>query len=171
MVTNDKKAEILKCVANGGTLQAAGASIGVSATRAKQLLARICRELELSSSADEIRAEPEKYFARLDAFKEKPQYELRKALVSNLTSVLRLKVESELTPRYLSNITAAQLINAGVTLVAIGEIQEWLCKHGLSLKRRPPESEKELAEIKRAIAVLDVFHFDISVVNQQLLNL
>jgi hypothetical protein len=55
----------------------------------------------------------------------------------------------------------------GATLVAITEVQEWLTKHGLSLKRRPPETEKEINEVKRAIAVLDVFYFDTASLKEQ----
>jgi hypothetical protein len=171
MIANDRKAKILKCVADGGTLKEAGARASISAGRARQLLAHLCRELKLPFSVGDIRAEPKKYLTRLDEFERRPQFELRKALVHDLIIKLKLKTEADLTPGYVSNISASQLLSNGITLLAVTEIQEWLSKKGLSLRRRPPKTDKEITEVKRAIALLDVFHFDTVIIKEQLQHL
>jgi len=171
MIANDRRAAMLKCVAEGGTLKEAGATASISAGRVRQLLANLCRELKLPFSVDGIRADPEKYLGRLEEFKKRPQFELRKALVNDLLFKLNLKTEAELTPKYVSNISASQLLSNRVSLVAVTEIQEWLSKHGLSLKRRPPETDQEITEVKRAIALLDVYHFDTAILREQLQHL
>lgn len=171
MIANDKRAAMLKCVAEGGTLKEAGATASISATRASQLLARLCREMKLPSSVDDIRADPKKYLAQLEELKQKPQFELRKALVHDLIFKLKLKAPADLTPKYVSNISASQLFSNGISLVAVTEIQEWLSRQGLSLKRRPPETDREVTEVKRAIALLDVYHFDIAILREQLQHL
>ncbi len=171
MTANDRKASVLRCVAEGKSLKEAGAAVSISAESARTLLANLCRELKLSSSLDDIRTDPKKYLTRLDEFKSSPKFELRKALVHDLIFKLKLKAESDLTPKYVSNITASQLLGNGTTLVAVTEIQEWLMKHGLSLKRCPPETDKEITEVKRAIAVLDVFYFDTASLKEQLQHL
>lgn len=168
MIANNKRSAMLKCVADGGTLREASEMASVSSERARQLLVRLCRELGLPFSVDEVRADPKKYLTRLEEFKKKPQFELRKALVHGLLPKLKLKTETDLTPKYVSNLTASQLLNSGVTLVAVTEIQEWLSTHGLSLTRRPPETDQEIMEIKRAIAILDVFHFNTAILKEQL---
>lgn len=171
MVANDRKAAILKCVAEGGTLKEAGAAASIGGERARQLLAKLCRELKLPSALNDIRADPQQYLTRLEEFERKPQFELRKALVRDLVSKLKLKTEVDLTPKYVSNISTSQLLSNGITLVAVTEIQEWLSKHGLSLKRRPPETDKEITEVKRAIALLDAYHFDTAILREQLQHL
>ncbi|MGL5632608.1 MAG: hypothetical protein ACRDD3_09615 [Azovibrio sp.] len=171
MITNDRKIMVLQHVAEGGTIKEAGAAAFISAGRASQLLANLCRELKLSSSLADIRTDPKKYLTRLEEFKHRPQFELRKSLVHDLIFKLKLKSEDDLTPKYVANISASQMLNSGVTLLAVTEIQEWLSKRGLSLKRRPPETNKELTEVKRAIAVLDVYHFDTAFLRKQLQNL
>lgn len=171
MIANDRRAVILKCVAEGGSLKDAGATASIGEGRARQLLARICRDLGLSSSVDDIHADPKKYLSQLEKFTKRPQLELRKALAHNLIFKLKLKTEADLTPKYVSNISASQLLGCGISLIAVTEIQEWLSKHSLSLKRRPPETDKEITEVKRAIALLDAYHFDITTLKEQLQHL
>jgi hypothetical protein len=79
-----------------------------------------------------------------------------------------LKNAEDLTPQYLENISAAQLRNAGLTMVAVAETQQWLMNNGVSLKRKPPKSTAEIQAVKRAIATLDAFQFGIENVQSQL---
>jgi hypothetical protein len=75
---------------------------------------------------------------------------------------------SELSPKYISNISASQLLESGLTFVAVGELQAWLVGHQLSLKRSPPQSPGEVKAVKHAIEILDAFHFDTNLVRKQL---
>lgn len=97
-----------------------------------------------------------------------PARQLNHKVAGNLASALRLKTLEELTPKYLSNISASQLLDAELTLIAIADAQRWLVANGTSLKRRPPESKAELEAVERAIATLDAFQFDTAVVRAQL---
>ena len=171
MIPNSVKAKILRSVAGGATLSQAGTTAGISTARARTALGSLCRTLRLSADSEAIQAQPQKYLEALLEFESKPQFELRRTLVDKLKEVLMLRSAAELTPQYLSNITASQLLERGVTLVAIAELQEWLYSHDLSLKRRPPETESDIREAQRAIALLDAFHFDTDILEQQLANL
>ncbi|MGB3423178.1 MAG: hypothetical protein WBF84_00935 [Castellaniella sp.] len=171
MIPNSTKAKILRSVADGATLSQAGTAAGISTARARTALGSLCRTLRQRADVEAIQAQPQKYLDALLAFEIKPQFELRKALVDKLEQALRLRSAAELTPQYLSNITASQLLECGVTLVAIAELQKWLYSHDLSLKRRPPKTESDLRETQRAIALLDAFHFDTDILKQQLANL
>lgn len=103
-----------------------------------------------------------------DVEKDHPALQLNHKIAYNLTEALKLRNIEELTPRYLSNISAAQLLSAGVTLVAVSDAQQWLVKNGASLKRRPPESSVEIQAVQRAVATLDAFHFDTESIRSQL---
>lgn len=173
MNSNAREAKILTAVANGATLVKAGASLGISSTRTKDLLNKICRKLKMSSAIKDIKASPNKYLKKLDELnteesKKEPHLYLRSTLVSKLKSILKLNSASDLTPKYLSNITASQLINRGVSIIAITELQEWLSRYSLSLKKCPPEGEAEIKEVRRAIALLDAFYFDTTTIKSQL---
>lgn len=91
---------------------------------------------------------------------EYPDYRLNPKVVASLVAALRIRSSDKLTPEYLSNISAAQLLNAGVTPVAVAQAQEWLMRNELSLKRAPPDNAQQVKAIAQAIALLDAFHFD-----------
>ena len=95
-------------------------------------------------------------------------HQLNHKIVYNLVDALKLKNIEDLTPQYLSNISAAQLISAGLTMVAVAEAQQWLMNNRTSLKRRPPESTAEIQAVKRAIATLDAFQFETENIRSQL---
>jgi hypothetical protein len=99
--------------------------------------------------------------------KDHPVLQLNHKIAYSLADALRLKQIEELTPKYLSNISAAQLLSAGVSIVAVSEAQQWLLKNGTSLKRRPPEGNVEIQAIQRAIATLDAFYFDTERIRSQ----
>lgn len=169
MAVNEKQISILRAVAGGSTIKAAGETVDVSATRASQHLARICRQLGLSRELNDIRINPSIYLQKLDiVLASTPALGLRRDLVQRLVTLLKLKSEADLTPGYLANISAQVLLNNGVTYVAISEIQEWLLEHSCSLKRTPPETAKEITEVKRAIFLLDAYYFDTANLKKQL---
>ncbi|MES2282507.1 MAG: hypothetical protein V4542_13930 [Pseudomonadota bacterium] len=171
MIPNSKKAAVLRAVAMGATIAEAGTAAGLSAWQAKESLRRLRRELGLDTTPSEIQASPQKYLKALQNFESKPQFDLRGPLVDKLVSALRLKSASDLTPAYLSNISASQLLSCGVTLVAVAELQEWLENHELSLKRNPPATGADVKAAERAILLLDAFFFDTETVRAQLANL
>lgn len=168
MRSNARAKSVLRAVADGKTLTEAGRSIGVGAGRARQLLIKVCRELRLPDSIVAIRRRKAEYLQQLENDEDNAIISLNPKIAENLARALDLKKVDDLTPRHLSNISAAQLLNAGLTLIGVAEAQEWLVRHGMSLKRRPPENGFELQAVQRAIGTLDAFHFDISLVRSQL---
>jgi len=172
MVPNSKKAEILRAVAGGANLKEAADSLGIdSGSRARDLLSRLCREMKMPDSVKDIQANPRAYLDKIDEMARSPRFELRRDLVKRLMQVLRVRDALEITPQYLSNITASQLLQNGLTTVAIAELQEWLSKHDLSLKKRAPESDQEVKEVRRALALLEAFHLDTENARRQLSHL
>ncbi|QNM95512.1 hypothetical protein [Chitinimonas koreensis] len=153
---------MLRAVAEGQTLADAGQLIGKSAGWAGRLLSQACREIGLPSEIRTIRDRKDEYLEKLGEPERNPVDELNSKVAVNLASALRLKGVGELTPVYLSNITASQLLGEDQTPVAVAEAQDWLVRHGTSLRRKPPESEMEMREVRRAIAILDAFHFDVA---------
>jgi len=170
MILIEKKVEILKAVANGSSLSGAGSTVGVSAGSARNALNRLCQVLELSPLVKDIKANPEQYLKKAEELKSAQKPVLRPMLTNKLVSVLKVKDKTQVTPRYLSNITASQLMENGISWVAVTEIQEWLSSSGLSLKPTVPDNDEEIKHVKRAIAVLDAFYFDTELVKEQLNN-
>jgi len=84
---------------------------------------------------------------------------------------LKLRSTDELTPQYVSNISAETLLSNGFTETGLVEIQEWLLANGLSCKRKLPEKDEYLRTIKKAIVLLDAFGLDVSHAKEQLKNL
>lgn len=171
MIPNSKKAAVLRAVAMGATIAEAGKAAELTTAQAKESLRRLRRELALNTDIAEIQASPQKYLKALQHFESEPQFDLRKPLVEKLVSALRLKSASDLTPHYLSNISASQLLSCGLTLVAVAELQEWLEKRDLSLKRTPPVTVADVKAAERAILLLDAFFFDTEMIRDQLANL
>lgn len=168
MKSNARGAIVLRAIAEGKTLNDAGKSIGVSGNRASQLLYRICRELDLPSEIADIRRHKEECVKKIEGLENSTLAELHPKIAENLARVLRLGKVEDLTPEYLSNLSASQLLTANLTLVAVAEAQEWLVKNGTSLKRRPPEGNVEMQAVQRAISTLDAFQFDTTLVRSQL---
>jgi transposase len=171
MVQNSKKIAILKTVANGASLAEAATIQGISEGRARNLLNRICRELKMPSSIKEIRSNPQDYSSKIEEIKQEPQPKLRGALIHKLVLVLKLNNPQEVTPQYLSNITASQLLNRDITMIAIIELQQWLSIQGLSLKKQVPKTESEVKAVKGAITILEIYGFDVKAANNQLSHL
>ena len=71
-----------------------------------------------------------------------------------------LRSSRQLTPAVLAQVSASQLINQGVSIIALADLQEWLLKHDLSLMHGPPITDIDFREARKAIALLDAFDFD-----------
>jgi transposase len=164
-------AAIVRSVAQGGTLKAAGESIGISSTRAGQLLRRYCRKAGLPEEIREIHASPDRYLEMIGKAPEVEKSQLRTETIRALVEQLKLKSADQLTPSYLSNITPGQLHSAGVSLTTTCTLQKWLHSCGYSLKRQPPNDPTHLKEVEKAINLLDAFYFDVSTARSQFAGL
>ncbi|WP_445367095.1 hypothetical protein ACH5Y9_18285 [Methylomonas sp. BW4-1] len=171
MKIDTRGAAIIRSIANGGTLKAAGESIGVSDTRASQILHRYCRHIGLSSIVSEIKSNPSIYLDKIGEITEIEKCPIPQKTIRDLVWKLKLSSEDQLTPKYLSNITATQLLLADVSLTTVSDLQEWLQNSGLSLKRHAPERNEEIKAIRRAVNLLDAFCFDISTIRDQFSHL
>ncbi|WP_428827696.1 hypothetical protein ACLIKD_06810 [Azonexus sp. IMCC34842] len=167
MENDIRGAAIVRSVAKGSTLKAAGESIGVSGTRASQLLWRYCRKAGLPPDVHDIRANPDTYLKAVGEPTEAEKSTLPNNTIHALVGKLKLKSADQLTPSYLSNITPGQLRSAGVSLTTIGALQDWLHSCGCSLKRQPPSDPGQLKEVEKAINLLDAFYFDVSTIRSQ----
>ncbi len=82
--------------------------------------------------------------------------------------LLKLRSADELTPPYVSNITAETLLSHVVTETGLVEIQEWMLANGLSCKRKLPEKNEYMRAVQKAIILLDAFGLDVSLLRAQL---
>jgi hypothetical protein len=159
-------------VAAGKSLAQAGKAIGKSGTTANQVLAKLCRTIQMPHSLSEIRENKEEYFKKIEALSTNSSVEqLAPNMAKNLASALQLRQLAELTPDYVSNVTASQLLSAGLSLIAVAEVQIWLTKSGKSLSRKPPNNQTETSAASRAIALLDAFQFETKAIHKQLAHL
>ena len=115
-----------------------------------------------------MRTQPEPYLRCAAELEQSPAHELRPELRRSLVGALMLRSPSELTPRYLANLTASQLLAAGLTLVALADVQKWLNHHGRSLKRGSIETKEDVRAISNAISLLDAYGFNIDEAKRQL---
>ena len=160
MISNLTKARVLRSVIAGCTLAQAGRAEKLSTERARTALHRICELLHLPNDLAAIHAEPDLYLESLAHFESLPQFELRTPLVAKLKQVLGLRSSRQLTPAVLAQVSASQLINQGVSIIALADLQEWMLKHDLSLRHSPPLTDIDFREVRKAIALLDAFDFD-----------
>ena len=170
MKLNIRGVAVLRAIVNGQTFVEAGKSLGIGGARARQLLFAACRELKLPNEVSEIRARKKEYLSLLNTIEENPIWELNPNITKALVKTLKLKRGDYPTLTMLSNISASQLFQNGQTIISIAEIQRFMVRHETSLKLKPPQSEKELLEVERAIAILDAFFFDTQMVKKQLLH-
>lgn len=171
MISNITKASVLRSVIAGANLSQAARAERISPDRARIAVARICELLHLRSDIATIQSRPEVYLEALARFEEMPHFELRTTMVAKLRKVLALRSSRQLTPTYLACITASRLINQGMSVTSIADIQDWLLKYDLSLCPSPPETELDFREVKKAIALLDAFGLDIEAVEWQMRKL
>lgn len=171
MISDMTKANILIAIAEGQSVAEAAKSFGLSYAQARGALPRLCRGLRLRWDLEEIRANPKKYIDAAVAVVSSPKNALRKILRNDLVFQLKLRSPDELTPQYVSNITAETLLSIGVSEIGLVEIQEWLLANGLSCKRTLPEKDEYLRSVQKAITLLDAFGFDVSSPKAQMINL
>lgn len=168
MIPDIDKAKILLAIAQGRSVKDAAESIGFKDRQVRNSFPKFCRNLGLRWDTEEIRANPQRYIDAASAIISSPRNFLRRDLRKKLTTFLKLGSPEELTPQYVSNLSVEILFANGLTQNAIADIQEWLQKNGLSLKRKLPDREEYLHITKRAIYILDALGFDISSATPQL---
>lgn len=169
-LASENSIAVLRAVAEGKSLAEAGRLVSRSSTTARQLLSEACRAISLPSEISEIRKHKANYLEKINRLPVIPVLDLNHKIANNLSDVLRISLK-DITPKYTSNISASQLAQHGLTFTAISEVQIWLKKHGLSLKKKVPQTNNETVAVTRAVALLDAFHFDVRLVQQQLANL
>lgn len=162
MISDMTKANVLIAVAGGQSVAEAAKSYGLSAAQARGALPRFCQHLKLRWDLEDIRANPQKYIDAATVVLSSQKNSLRRVLRNNLVGKLKLRSPDELTPQYVSNITAETLLLNGFTETGLVEIQEWLLANGLSCKRKFPEKSEYLRMVQKAIILLDAFGLDAS---------
>jgi hypothetical protein len=162
---------VLRAVVEGKSLVEAGRLISRSPTTAGQHLIKACRAIGMPSDLSEIRKNKAAYLGKIKDVQTSLVTDLNHKIASNLEHALKIPKSQNLTPQYASNISASQLAHEGLTYIAIAEIQMWLRRNGLSLKQKPPQAGHETVAVKRAVALLDAFHFDAKSIQKQLANL
>jgi hypothetical protein len=168
MISDMTKANILIAIAEGQSVADAAKSYGLSYAQARGALPRFCQHLKLRWDLEDIRAKPKKYIDAAEAIVSSPKNELRRILRNDLVLQLKLRSPDELTPQYISNITAETLLSHGVTETGLVEIQEWLLTNGLSCKRKLPEAKEYMRAVQKAIILLDAFGLDVTRPKEQL---
>ncbi|QEY15326.1 hypothetical protein D0C16_04650 [Cellvibrio sp. KY-GH-1] len=168
MISDVTKANILIAIAEGQSVADAAKCYGLNSAQARGALPRFCRHLKLRWDLEEIRANPKKYIDAAIAIISSPKNALRRVLRNDLVVQLKLRSPDELTPQYVSNITAEALLSHGVTETGLVEVQEWLLANELSCKRKLPEKDEYLRTVKKAITLLDAFGLDVSCAKAQL---
>lgn len=171
MIPGSTKAAVLRAVLNGSTLAEAAHQEHITTARARSALRYLCRRFRLSPEISDIQAHPERYAQALAEFEASPEIGLGQALTTKLTTALMLPSPSQVTPAYLSNISATQLLERGLTIINVHQIETWLSGSGNELKRSPPSTDWELQEVSKAITLLHTFFFDVSAAKAQLENL
>ena len=168
MISDMTKANILIAIAKGQSVAEAAKPYGLSYAQARGALSRFCPHIKLRWDLEEIRANPKKYIDAALAIIASPKNALRRVLRDDLVFQLKLRSPNELTPQYVSNITAETLLSHGVTETGLVEIQEWLLANGLSCKRKFPEKNEYMRAVQKAIILLDAFALDVSHLRAQL---
>lgn len=168
MITDHLKAKVLASVASGMSISEAAAQHGIDVGQARNGIARICRDSKLPSKVSKIHANPRPYKKAADKIVSTPRYGLRKALRKDMEHCLQLQSADQIEPGYVSNLTAAMILDAGITDVGLAEIQEWIVGYGASLNKKAPVDNEHLVLVRRSIYVLDSFGIDVEDAKKQI---
>lgn len=168
MITDHLKAKVLASVASGMSISETAAQHGIDVGQARNGIVRICRDSKLPSEVSKIHANPEPYKKAAERVISTPCYGLSKALRKDIEYCLRLQSADQIEPGYISNLTAAMILDAGITDVGLAEIQEWMAGYGASLKKRAPVGNEHLVLVRRAMYVLDSFGIDVEDAKRQI---
>lgn len=171
MITGTQKATVIRAVIDGSSLSEAARKAGIKSAQANTALKGFCRRFRLPSEVADVRAEPARYLDVLKAFEASPEIALGRDLSERLTMLLQVKTPQEVTPKYVSNIEASQLLACGLTPINVHMIETWLASHGHGLKKAVPKDNKEIEEAKRCISWLHVHGFDVTAPRAQLEHL
>ena len=133
MIQDSTKAKVLESVARGQTLPDAASANGLKTSQGRDAISRICRYLKLSADISEIQSNPDKYIAAALSIINDPKYSLQNKLRKDLQHKLSLRSADELTPKYISNLTAEMLLSAGVSESSLVSVQAWMINNDSSL--------------------------------------
>lgn len=168
MITGTQKATVIRAVIDGASLPEAARIAGIKSAQANTALKGFCWRFRLPREVADVRAEPARYLEALKAFETSPEIALGQDLSKRLTMLLQVKSPQEVTPKYVSNIEASQLLESGLTPINVHMIETWLASHGHGLKKAVPKDDKEIEEAKRCISWLHVRGFDVTTPRTQL---
>ncbi|WP_150132148.1 hypothetical protein [Dokdonella koreensis] len=171
MTPNIKKAQVLLAVAEGQTVVAAARAAGLSPAQGKSAVVTICRVLGMAPDVAEIRANPVAYRDAAQGIIDDPKQSMNKDLRGRLVRGLKLRNPDELTPHYVSNLTASSMLTAGFTWTTVADTQAWLVAHGLRFKPQAPKEGGEAQAALRAVLLLDAFGLDVKAAQDALCEL
>jgi hypothetical protein len=161
VIPDKLKAQVLLAVAQGASVADAARGLKLTPSQGRDSISRLCRDLRLPSDVQAIRANPVAYISAATRMFGDPKNELHSGLRYRLQHALKLRATDALTPEYLSNLTASAILSAGLTTVALSEIQDWLVRHEKRLRPKAPKAGAETREARRAMFLLDSFGFDV----------
>lgn len=141
------------------------ADLGISTTRARQLLVDACRTLGMPNDIAAIRRNAQAYLARLAVPATSDPADLGKKAINELTDKLGL---TEVTPTALARLSAGQLASRGVGPGRIADVQEWLRQHGRRLRQDDLLTAEQLRRLEQAALLLDAYHVDVRAALEQL---
>ncbi len=152
-------------------MAAAAEANGLSPGQGRDAVVRICRKLGLASDVAEIHANRKTYQDAAQRIIDDPKQGLKKDLQDKLVQCLKLIKPDDLTPRYVSNLTASSMLSAGLTQHAVADIQAWLLAHGVRFKPQAPKEGNETQAAVRAVLLLDAFGIDVKAAQATLIEL
>lgn len=173
MTTNllDREAYAIRAVASGESLASIARALGVTITRARQLLNRACSKLRRPNGVAYIRSHSAEYISLLPAavMDHQPRpAQLRDSFAWQLRSTLRVPSDSELAPGAVANLTPSQLIAEGFTPVAIAAIHDWLVAHDLHLHVDEIRTPGEYRVLEQSLSLLAAYGLDVAAAREQL---
>ena len=137
----------------------------LSTGRIRTILETNSRKLGLSGSIIDIKKNPDLYLQLIENHIKSEQIFLSSQDIQLLSYKLGIKPE-QVNPKYLSALTPRQLLDNNISFSRVSDIQIQLQQLNTSLKRCLPQSELEIRTIQRAIALLNAFYFDTSVIER-----
>ncbi|MBO9661426.1 hypothetical protein [Dokdonella sp.] len=161
MISDMMKARVLLAVAEGQSLASAAEANGLSPSRGRDALNRLCRKLRMPGHVAEIHANGQVYRDAALKIIHDPKHALRRGLRDKLVRFLELRSAEDLTPGYVSNMTAPFMLDVGFSRDAVSEIQEWLLANGTRFKRQAPKAGTQTQTATSAALLLDAFGFDV----------
>jgi len=163
------KVQAFKAIVEGDTLTKVAKDSGVTITTINSWMHRMFwRALRIPAGYKDIQKNPSPYLKHIEKLEKEPTFHLSRGLGRKLLSIIP---KQDISPQYLSNMSASLLFKNGFNIANISELQEWLAETGYSLKSELPKTDVEIKQVREAVALLEVYQFDAKFVREQLNNL